>query len=358
LLAALGLLGCGDPPVLTDCLPKNGMTPICLFQAPEDIAVVGRWLVISQMPTAKKPGSLVAFHPSTSTYRRLYPPAGVELGTLPSRPGPATEAAATGSPGGPADAGCMAGEPPPIDEFAPHGIDVSGTRLLAVNHGGRESIEEFVLGSDGTGLTLEWTSCTPLPGDAIANDVVALDDGGFAATKMVERPEWMGIAKLLLGLQTGELLRYSQTTQSWTPVPNTAGRGPNGVEVDAEGRFYVAEWMGHRIVRVSADGSQRETAELDFSPDNLSWSSDGRLFVAGQRVSLLDLPACAAVEEGTCALPSVVVAVDPTSLKVYPMIEEDPAVVVGAASIAVELEGNLWIGAFAGDRLVRRNGVR
>lgn len=359
LTGLLGLLvaGCGGPPPLEDCLPRHGMTPICLFQAPEDLAVVGGWLVASQMPTAKKPGSLVAFHPGTATYRSLFPPMGAALGTLP--PGSTEPAAATGEGAGSVDdGGCRAGRPPLIDEFAPHGLDVSGTRLLVINHGRREAIEEFVLGADGTGLTLQWTSCTPLPADASANDVVALDDGGFAATKMVERPQWKGIAKLLLGMETGELLRYSPTTKAWEAVPNTRGRAPNGVEVDAEGRFYVAEWSGRRIVRVAADGSGRESVELDFSPDNLAWSADGRLLVTGQRGSVLDVPACAAVEKGTCALPSVVVAIDPTGFKVYPILEDDPAVVLGAASIAVELDGNLWIGAFAGNRLVRRDGVR
>lgn len=357
-LLVLGVGGCGDPPILGDCLPRHGMTPICLFQGPEDLAVVGGWLVVSQMPSSKKPGSLVAFHPGTATYRSLFPPTGVALGTLAPSAEPNPASAASEGAAAVDDGGCLAGRPPAIDEFAPHGIDVSGTRLLAINHGRREAIEEFVLGADGTGLSLRWQSCTPLPADASANDVVALDDGGFAATKMVERPQWKGIAKLVLGMETGALLRYSPKTKTWETVPNTAGRAPNGVEVDAEGRFYVAEWTGRRIVRVAADGSNRETVELDFSPDNLAWSADGRLLVAGQRASVLDVPGCAAVEQGTCALPSVVVAIDPTAFKADPILDEDPAVVVGAASISVELDGNLWIGAFAGNRLVRREGVR
>ncbi|MFO0689161.1 MAG: hypothetical protein U0900_10650 [Myxococcota bacterium] len=357
-LLLLGSLGCSDAPVLADCLPKHGMMPICLFQSPEDMSVVGHWLVVSQMPTAKKPGSLIAFHPGTATYRSLYPPMGAGLGTLPSEPASAGGAGGGGGAGEGDDGGCRAGRPPSIAEFAPHGIHVAGTRLLAVNHGRREAIEEFVLSADGTGLTLQWTACTPLPDDASANDVVALADGGFAATKMVERPQWLGIAKLLLGMKTGALLRYSPATKAWETVPNTAGRAPNGVEVDADGRFYVAEWTGRRIVRVAADGSGREAIDLDFSPDNLAWSADGRLLVAGQRAGVLDVPGCAAIEEGTCALPSVVVAIDPTAFKVYPILDEDPAVVLGAASIAVELDGKLWIGSFAGNRLVRRDGVR
>lgn len=351
-----GWLGCGgDPAPIADCLPKNGMTPICLFHAPEDLAVVGRWLILSQMPSTQGPGSLVAFHPATGSTRTLYPPAGDALGTLPPAGAPVADGPAAGE--GMSDGGCAAGSPPPASDFAPHGIDLLETRLLVVNHGSREAIEEFAVGADGSGLTLQWTSCTPLPADVSANDVVALSDGGFAATKMVERPQWIGIAKLLLGMKTGALLRYSPATHAWQTVPNSEGQAPNGVEVERDGTFFIAEWSGHRVVRIEPDGSQRETVSLDFSPDNLAWSTDGRLLVAGQRARALDVPGCAAVEEGACALPSVVVAIDPVSLSVYPIVDEDPATVLGAASIAVELEGNLWIGSFAGNRLVKREGV-
>ena len=351
-----GWLGCGaDPAPLVDCLPKNGLMPICRFQAPEDLAVVGHWLVVSQMPSTKAPGSLVAFHPATGTIRTLYPPASNSLGMLP--PGSSSAADPSPSSEGTSDGGCAAGAPPPVSDFAPHGIGYRETRLLVVNHGSREAIEEFAIGADATGLTLTWQSCTPLPEDASANDVVALADGGFAATKMVERPQWKGIAKLLLGLNTGALLRYSPAMRAWETVPNSEGQAPNGVEVDRDGTFFVAEWGGHRILRIEPDGSHREVISLDFSPDNLAWSADGRLLVAGQRARAIDVPGCAAIEEGACALPSAVVAIDPTSLKVYPLVDEDPATIVGAASIAVELDGNLWIGSCAGNRLVKREGV-
>lgn len=351
LALAAALIGCGsEPQAIEDCLPRNGLTPICLFHGPEDLAVVDDWLIVSQMPSATGHGSLVAFHPETTTSRPLYPPA---------------TSAGDGGPGSSLDgedasAGdCLAGEPPPISDFSPHGIDLEGTRLVVVNHGRREAIEEFELGVDAQGPTLVWRSCVALPSDASANDVVALEEGALAATKMVERPQWLGIAKLLLGLETGALLRHApREGGGWFVVEGSEGRAPNGVEVGRDGSFFVAEWAGRRIVRISPDGIRTESAPLDFAPDNLSWASDGRLLVAGQRGSVLDVPACAAIAKGTCAMPSVVVGMDPTSLVPTPILEDDPATVLGAASIAVEQGGGLWIGAFVGDRLVRREGVR
>ena len=344
LLALVGLAcGQGVPP-LADCLPKQGLSPDCRFQAPEDLDRVGHWLVVSQMPTSTAPGSLVAFHPVSGRILPLYP-----------ERRPDSEPVAGDGAG---DGGCAAGEPPPLEDFAPHGLDVSNARLLVVNHGPREAIEEFEIRAEGGDPALTWVSCTPLPADASANDVVALPDGGFAVTKMVERPQWLGIAKLLLGMNTGALLRYSPTSRTWETVPNSEGRAPNGVEVETDGTFFFSERAGRRIVRIEADGRDRQTLELDFSPDNLAWSSRGQLLVAGQRSGVLDVARCSTLEGGSCALASVVVQVDPGLMVPSPLVEDDPATVLGAASVAVELDGEFWIGAFSGDRLVKWKAFR
>jgi len=325
----------GGPPAITECVATDTLAPLCQFQNPEDLAVVGDWLLVSQFPAGEKPGSLVAFRPSDGTLRTLYPIDGDS-----SQQGACTDALA-----------------PPSADFAPHGIDLAGTTLLVVNHGSREAIEEFRLGADDAGPTLSWLHCTPLPDDAAANDVAALNAGGFVATKMVERPQLIGMLKLAFGANSGALLRFTPASAAWETVPNTEGRGPNGVEEAPDGMLFVAEWAGRRIVRVAADGSGRTEVPLDFSPDNLSWASDGRLLVAGQRASLFDVPRCASLDHGTCPLASVIAAIDPRTLAVSELVDDDPAATLGAASIAVELGDALWIGTFAGDRLVKRVGT-
>ncbi len=338
LTLAASLLGaaCGSgQPAITECTAAGPLTPVCQFQNPEDLAVVGDWILVSQFPAGEKAGSLVAFRPSDAAIRPLYP-----------LDGDATPRGA-----------CAVGVAPEPAEFAPHGIDLAGTTLLVVNHGSREAIEEFALGADGEGPTLTWTRCTALPDDASANDVAALNSGGFVTTKMIQRPPWLGMLKLALGGETGALLRHPSGDGDWEVVPNTAGRGPNGVEEAPDGMLYVAEWAAQRLVRVAPDGSGRTEIPLDFSPDNLSWASDGRLLVTGQRATALEVPSCLSVDHGTCPLASVVAAVDPRTLAVTKLLDEDPAATVGAASVTVEQDGALWIGTFAGDRIVRREGT-
>jgi hypothetical protein len=325
----------GGPPAITECTASGSLTPVCQFQNPEDLAVVGDWILVSQFPSGDKAGSLVAFRPSDAAIRPLYPLDG--------------DASPRGA--------CAEGIAPEPAEFAPHGIDLAGTTLFVVNHGNREAIEEFALGADGDGPTLSWRRCTALPDDASANDVAALNAGGFVATKMVQRPQWLGMLKLVFGANSGALLRRAPGASAWEVVPNTEGRGPNGVEEAPDGTLYVAEWAAQRLVRIAPDGSGRTEIPLDFAPDNLSWASDGRLLVAGQRAGVLEVPRCLSVDHGTCPLASVVAAVDPRTLAVAKLVDEDPAATLGAASIAVEHGGALWIGTFAGDRLVRREGT-
>ena len=334
--AAASAFGCGGgQPAITECTPSGSLTPLCRFQNPEDLAVIGDWLLVSQFPAGEKPGSLVAFRPSDGALRTLFP---LE-----------TDAAKGGA--------CADGAPPPSADFAPHGIDLAGTTLLVVNHGSREAIEEFTLGADENGPTLAWRHCTALPEGANANDVAALNAGGFVATNMIASPQWLGMLKLVLGANSGELLRFTPGAAGWEAVPNTAGRGPNGVEEAPDGTFFIAEWAAQRLVRIAPDGSARAEVPLDFSPDNMSWASDGRLLVTGQRATPLEVPRCLNVEHGACPLASVVVAVDPQTLAVTKLLEDDPAATLGAASIAVEFGDALWIGTFAGDRLVKREGT-
>ncbi len=342
-LAAGGLLvvalGCaGDLPHLQSCEAADGLVPVCGFQNPEDLAVApdGAWLIVSQYPESlqaeETAGSLVAYHPGEA---RKVP--------LPIR------AAATRSGGDPS---CT--EPPDAAVFAPHGIDVVGDLVLVVNHGGREAIERFRWAPAEGAPGLEWIGCVPLPDDAMANDVVGLGPGALATTNMMPRgSNPVTLLRVVMGWDTGEVLRWSDGA-GWSAWPGSQASAPNGLEVAPDGeRLFIAAWGGQGLVRVDRDGSDRREVELGFHPDNLTWSADGRLLVAGQGGPVSGILACGERKGGTCGMPSYVVAIDPASLEVETLVEQDPARVAGAASVALEHTGELWIGTFAGDRLVK-----
>jgi hypothetical protein len=353
LVAALGLSlalpACARFEPLRGCEGEGAVEVLCGFQNPEDLATApgGEWIVVSQFPRLvdgeiSGAGSLLVLRPRDGERRALFPVPGAEV-----RAGVA----------GVGSAEC--GGPPDPERFSPHGIDVApqddgAARLLVVNHGGREAVELFRLevGADGPSAT--WEGCVPLPDDAQANDVAALPDGRFVATNMLPRdPGFFSMVRIALGLATGELLEWGPP-DGWHAVPDTRASAPNGVVAAPDGQtLYFAAWGSSSLIRVARDGSGRRELALPHHPDNLTWGRDGRLLVTGQKGSITQIPACGRLDSGTCPLPFSVVRVRPDDLSLEVAFDHDPARLGGAGTVALELDGALWIGTFAGDRILR-----
>ena len=119
LAAAFGAAACtGGVQHVQGCEPAEGLTPVCGFHNPEDLAAAGPqspWLVVSQFPASLMPGAegggdLIAFHTGDDRRVKLFP---------------ADDAV------GPAELGdtsCTA--PPDAALFAPHGIDLADCLFL------------------------------------------------------------------------------------------------------------------------------------------------------------------------------------------------------------------------------------
>jgi len=350
LLACAGsLLACGGLEPIRECEGRGPVHVLCGFQNPEDLAAApgGEWIVVSQFPRLvdgdfSGAGSLLALRPRDGERRALYPSA--EAGRESAVPG-------VGSP--------ECSGPPDAARFSPHGIDVADVRgdearLLVVNHGGREAVELFRLRVAREGPGLVWEGCVPLPEDAQGNDVAALPDGRFVVTNML--PREAGLATMLriaLGWPTGELLEWGLDA-GWRPVPDTRASAPNGVAASPDGEtLYFAAWGGSKLVRIGRDGSGRRDLALSHHPDNLSWARDGALLSTGQMGSILRVPACGRIDSGTCPIPFSVLRIAPDASSFEAVYEEDPAVVGGAGTVALDHDGALWIGTFAGDRILR-----
>ncbi|MBW2272567.1 MAG: hypothetical protein JRG96_04810 [Deltaproteobacteria bacterium] len=353
LLCWLALACGGAPDKLSDCIPADGVTPICGLQNPEDLAVLpgGEWLIVSQMAEpGGSSGSLVGLRIVDGEVIELFPAAGSA----------AAAAAARHPTWGAAD--CPG--PPDAAAFAPHGIDLHSDangdlRLAVVRHGGREAIELFEITTPGGRPSLTWRGCVETPPKVWANDVVALANGGLMVTKMMSSSEFPaalpGLVRILLGRETGGVYEWRREA-GWRELEGGRGSGPNGIAVDsAAGEVYFSEWGSRRLTRLRPDGAggwQRDSVALPHNPDNLSWSESGALLVAGQSGGVGDAIGCGSVEGGTCALPFSIVEVDPRSLETRVLLDH-PATATGAASSVVEVDGEFFIGTFAGDRIGR-----
>ncbi len=365
LLVGLGLgLGCAStPPMIPACSSLSSPNSICGLMNPEDLALLpgGGWIVVSQMaPMAGeaasdaapgRPGSLLAIRLSDIRRKTVFPARAEWPGDEPP----------PGRPGW-GEAGCT--EPPDPGRFEPHGLDVgrhgSGAPMLAVvNHGGREAVELFEIGEGPDARpSLSWRGCVEMPERVMANDVALLRDGGFVVTDFMRRTEggvgframWSGLG-IATGGNTGSVYRWSPGG-SVERIPGSAGSAPNGIVLSAdERRIFFAAWGSREIHRLDLDGGgrpARTSVRLAHRPDNLTWTADGRLLVAGQAGSLRQVLGCGQVERGSCGLPYGVYAIDPESLEATLLFEGE-----GAASVALEVGDQIFVGTFSGDRIER-----
>jgi hypothetical protein len=87
------------------------------------------------------------------------------------------------------------------------------------------------------------------------------------------------------------------------------------------------------------------------SPDNITWAADGRLLVASHTGSLGEMMGCNSIESGSCPLSFAIVAIDPDTLATE-IVFENAGPPMGAATVAVQRGDELYMGTFAGDRII------
>ena len=157
---------------------------------------------------------------------------------------------------------------------------------------------------------------------------------------------------IAFGSELGRVLEWQQDA-GFTNVPGTKAAFPNGLEISEDGSvLYLNVYLGDELRAV-----QRGTGETLFSapiesPDNMTWSQDGRLFVASHPGTFLDTLACASIESGSCVRPFRVVAVDPQNGTTEVLIDSDGSP-MGAATVALQVGDDIWLGSFIGDRIAR-----
>jgi hypothetical protein len=321
-----------------ECMPVEGIQPICGLHAPEDIELLpgGRFLVFSQMA----PGmGLSLLDTADDTVRPLYPPGANEPGS------------------GWGDQSCTA---PQRDELLLHGIHVKRrgdgrVQVLAVNHGGRESVEFFEVLEPLSNLPVAvWRGCVEAPGNQYFNDVAGLSDGGFLVTNMFPRDAqlWSAI-KALFGAETGNVLRW-RPAGGFEDVPGTFARVPNGIAVTPEeDHFFLNVYIGGELRKYALAGGEPVASVPLSRPDNSAWDSSGRLLVASHDDGFTSILDAIPGDDGSPVdLRFRIVAVDPDTLELDTLLERSGPP-MGGGTVAVEAAGHLYIGSYAGDRIIK-----
>jgi sugar lactone lactonase YvrE len=236
-------------------------------------------------------------------------------------------------------------DPTEKKSIALHGMYLmtgSNVRLFVVHHGARESIEVFDVDPKASPPALTWVGCVVGPPNAVFNAVVALPDGGIAATNT--RPA-SGQAPPAGTDPIGAVVEWHAAT-GWRPVPGTDAPRINGLEVSGDGQvLYVSAWGDQAMLRVERGGSdsRRAVLKMPFRIDNLRMMADGSMLAAGHGGTAL------------CSCPTEtwhVGRIDPRgAMSVKEILKQpyDPG--FGASTVAVQVGNDIWIGTNRGDRI-------
>ncbi len=312
-----------------DCRPDGDVQFVCGQQAPEDLVALpgAQWIVASAYGGS---GGLYLVRTSDKVSTRVYP-----SDTAKERLDAKTYASCPGVP----DAATKA-------KFQTHGLYLqagqnSVHRLFVVLHGGRESVEVFEVDARQASPVLTWIGCAVAPEPVGLNSVRGLPDGGFIATNFLAR----GISaadrtKMMAGEKNGELWEW-HTASGWQKVPGSEAAGANGLEISEDGRwFYVAAWGSQSFFRLSRGQTpvQRDEVPLGFRVDNIRWARNGTLLATGQGGA-------------AGAQTTDIVAIDPKTLAVKPLLKRPGTAAFNAGTVAVEVGNQLWVGSYRGDRL-------
>lgn len=330
------------------CDPIGDIKFVCGQDGPEDLVVVPGtpWIVASAYGAT---GGLHLIDTKQATSTRVFPSAAAvdrhDRTAFPSCPGP------------------LQGDD--RDRFRTHGLYLkTGSRaphtLYAVHHGGRESVEVFELDARSTPATIAWIGCVVAPDPIGLNAVVALPDGGLAATNFDPRPpagaRGGGFSSALLnGQNNGEVWEWHART-GWAKVPGSEAAGANGLEISPDGKtFYVAQWGNRSFMRLSrgTNPPARQVIELGFRVDNVRWAPDGMLLVAGQGDGGASAAGRAAGAPAINASTSVIGRIDPRTMAYTQLVNQPTTATLNAATVAVQIGDELWAGSFRGDRVAR-----
>ena len=262
--------------------------------------------------------------------------------------------------------GACPGAPNP-KKFTAHGLNIrpgaSGhSTLYVVGHGERESIEVFDVDASGEVPVLTWTGCVMTPDGMEANSVASLVDGSLLTT--IPLHTGILINEAFTGKPTGAVYEWSLGETGFTKIEGTEIPYANGIEVSDDGQeFYVASTGLQKVLAFSNSNPSRllrSSKALSFVPDNLHMGSDGRLVTAG--LEIVD-SVCGDLQMSlefdlekfaSCPRPFTILALDPQSMQGSILASSPAQKHFSNVTMALEVNAELWIGTFAGDRIAYR----
>lgn len=354
LVLALPLFtACGDSQTIADdvCEPVGNMEPICGFTNPEDMALLpdGKTLVISEYGNylLANPGHIALYDTQSGDTERL--PV-LQANDLPSW-------GSSECPGAPGDI------------FSPHGIDLSlrddgRQQLLVVNHAESERVEFVELRPSSSGYSAYWRGCVVAPDDSYINSVAATPNGGFVVTHMFPKSSprlsstALAVALSALGRSSGYAMEWHRNDGAGAFKVIEASRDgfPNGVLVDKAGKYiYMAASTGSRVIKIDRERGEKVAEVAVKHPDNLRWDAAGNILVGSMPLSSIEAVLCQedSLKDVNCGGDFEIVRIDPDSLQTESVFRHAGGQPLGVVTVAQQVGDHLYLGSFAGNRMVK-----
>lgn len=240
--------------------------------------------------------------------------------------------------------------------FSAHGTSVRPLgegrfHVLAVNHGGRHSVEAFELDARAEPPVMTWIGGVALPEPQSGNAVAHLPGEAFAVTVTIDGADPKALERAAAGLPCGFVLEWTPG-QGWRLVPGSEVSGDNGLLASEDGAWlFVAAYAEGAIYKLSRDRIPyvRQRAPLNFLLDNVRFSPNGSILAAGHpATTFADIIALHGDETVTSPSPTAVAKVDPETLAAKLILIEQATADFGGGTSAIVVDDELWIGSYRG----------
>ena len=250
--------------------------------------------------------------------------------------------------------------------LSPHGIDINerldgSYQLAIVNHMPTETIELFELREINDSWSLTWRGCVNAPVHGYFNDVALSSNGSFYVSQMYDKNISLFMLAVLDNTKEDTGYVYHWRRQNgFERLVNTDGAFPNGVELsDDENNLFINYAFGNKTSKYNLMSNSIEASfSMNGIPDNITVDGD-YIWVGAQDHSGLDsLIYCGVFAKDVFEDPMINQC--PLPFAAYQLRQPDLSLVnsykysntvMGTATVALSLNGQLYIGTYHGDRI-------
>ena len=250
--------------------------------------------------------------------------------------------------------------------LSPHGIDINerldgSYQLAIVNHMPTETIELFELREINDSWSLTWRGCVNAPVHGYFNDVALSSNGSFYVSQMYDKNISLFMLAVLDNTKEDTGYVYHWRRQNgFERLVNTDGAFPNGVELsDDENNLFINYAFGNKTSKYNLMSKSIEASfSMNGIPDNITVDGD-YIWVGAQDHSGLDsLIYCGVFAKDVfedpminqCPLPFAAYQLRQSDLSLVNSYKYSNTV-MGTATVALSLNGQLYIGTYHGDRI-------